>query len=82
MGKEDTRGEKHSRGALLIWGREHYFDMGRLYWSIFLGRLEDCISGFEFGALLQGSIVARSFGLGSQESLQNPGARESDRLCS
>jgi hypothetical protein len=30
----------------------------------------------------RGAPVAGSFGLGGQESSQNPGAREPDRLCS
>ena len=81
------RGQKHSRGGLLgFWGRENYFDIRRLYWSIFRGRdwktvflvfglrkLVDCY---------RGAFVAGSFGLGGQESLQNLGAREPDRLCS
>jgi hypothetical protein len=36
----------------------------------------------EFGGLRQGAPVARSFGLGGQEYLQNPRAREPERLCS
>jgi hypothetical protein len=48
--------------------------------------LEDCTTGFylrnllEFGGLLQGAPVAGSFGLGGQETVRNPGAREPDRL--
>jgi hypothetical protein len=30
----------------------------------------------------RGSLIAGSFGLRGQESSRNPGARESDRLCS
>jgi hypothetical protein len=32
------------------------------------------------GGLSQGACVARNFGLGGQETVRNPGARESDRL--
>jgi hypothetical protein len=87
-GRGDMRGKKHSRGELfgILGGRENYFDIRRLYWSIFRGRdwktvflvfglrnLVDCY---------RGASVAGSFGLGGQESLRNPGAREPDRLCS
>jgi hypothetical protein len=36
----------------------------------------------EFGELRRRALVAGSFGLGGQESLQNPRAREPERLCS
>jgi hypothetical protein len=64
---------REERTVLLVWG-----------WS---SLLEDG-SGFclrnllEFGGLRQGAPVAGSFGLGGQESLRNPGAREPERLCS
>jgi hypothetical protein len=81
-GKEDMRGAKtFERGTFGFWGRENYLDIRRLYWSIFQGRdwktvflvfglrnLVDCY---------RGASVAGSFGLRGQESLRNPGARES-----
>jgi hypothetical protein len=70
--KEDMRGQRHSReGTFDFGGRKHYFDIRDcifLVWS-----LVDCY---------RGASVAGSFGLGGQESLRNPRAREPDRLCS
>jgi hypothetical protein len=82
----NMRGQRHSRGGLLILGA------GRIF-----GRLGDCIGAFsrggigklyfwfwleEFVGLLQGSIGCWEFWARGQESLRNPGAREPDRLCS
>ena len=57
-GKEDMRGQNHSRGGTFDFGgRKHYFDIRDcifLVWS-----LVDCHKG---------ASVAGSFGLGGQES--------------
>jgi hypothetical protein len=50
-GKEDMRGQRHSReGTFDFGGRKHYFDIKALYFS-----------SFEFGGLLQGSIGCWEF---------------------
>ena len=89
-GKEDKRRKKtFKRGTFGFWGvsiilREERIEL--LVWG--WGSLLEDGSGFclrnwlEFGGLRQGAPVAGSFGLGSQESLQNPGVREPERLCS
>ena len=74
------------RGTFDFGDRENFWEIRRLYWSIFQGRdWENYISGFGLRNLLdcyRGASVAVIFGLGGQESLRNPGAREPDRLCS
>ena len=47
-GREDMRGKRHSRGALLDFrGRDDFRERGRLYWSIFPGEgLKTAFSGF------------------------------------
>jgi hypothetical protein len=86
--KEDMRGKTLGRRGFL--GREHHFERGEDCIVVLGGwssLLEDG-SGFcwrillEFGGLRQGAPVAGSSGLGGQEFLWNPGARESERLCS
>jgi hypothetical protein len=68
-------------GDFCFW--EHYFHIGGLYcwfWGgacyriVLLVFLEELVGG-----LSQGAPVARNFGLGGQEIVRNPGARESDR---
>jgi hypothetical protein len=53
-GKEDMKGkntrEKGTFGGSII------FHIGRLYWSIFFGRLEDCITGFWLEKLVVGLL--------------------------
>jgi hypothetical protein len=74
------------RALLILGGRENFwreeivlehFSRGRDWKTVFLvlglRNLLDCY---------RGASVAGSFGLGGQESLRNPGAREPDRLCS
>jgi hypothetical protein len=84
------RGKKHSRGGIFgFWGgREQYFSYWRLYWAFLLlreiGRLYYWfLAGEAWGRIvIEGAPVAGSFGLGGQESLQNPEAREPKRPCS
>jgi hypothetical protein len=73
-GKEDMRGQKHSGEGLFFGGGD--FGGGSIIW-----RLEDCIFlVLNLVDCYRGASVAGSFGLGGQESLRNPGAREPDRL--
>jgi hypothetical protein len=88
-GKGGYEGAKNIReGALLDFGGERalFFILETVLGIFILGRLEDCITGFWLEKLVvglrQGAPVAGSFGLGGQESLWNPGAREPERLCS
>jgi hypothetical protein len=62
------KGKAWGEGLLTFWGRASFF------------RGEDYIVGWV--DCYRGASVAKSFGLGGQESLRNLGARESDRLCS
>jgi hypothetical protein len=81
-------GEKtFERGNFLEGQGEFWREGGRLYWSIFPGEgLKNCIFWFlGWRNLLEcyrGASVAGIFGLRGQESSWNPGARESDRICS
>jgi hypothetical protein len=69
----DMTGQRPSGMDYENLGEEHYCKEDYIFWGIF--------SGLEFGVNCgRGHQVAGSFGLGGQESSQNPGARELDRL--
>jgi hypothetical protein len=74
------------RGTFDFWGAGRNLGLEEIVLEHFSGEgLENCNSGFGLRNLLdcyRGASVAGSFGLGGQESLRNPGAREPDRLCS
>jgi hypothetical protein len=86
--KEDMRGKTLERRGILA-GRIIFILVYCIRDIFFFwggGRLEDCIMGFGWRSLwkdcYKGVPIAESLGLGGQESLRNPGAREPERLCS
>jgi hypothetical protein len=87
-GERRIRGGKNIREGHFFFGGERalFFILETVLGIFIFGRLEDCITGFWLEKLVvglrQGAPVAGSFGLGGQESLRNPGAREPERLCS
>jgi hypothetical protein len=75
------------RGTFDFGGQGEFLERGGdCIGAFFQGRdWKTVFSGFGLRNLLdcyRGASVAGSFGLGGQESLRNPGAREPDRLCS
>jgi hypothetical protein len=73
MGREDkARGEHYFVGGLYYWFLAGEELVGGLYYWFLLEEL--------VGELSQGAPVAGNFGLGGQETVRNPGAREPDRL--
>jgi hypothetical protein len=71
--ERDMTGQRPSRIDYENLGEEHYCRRG-LYF------LRDIFWFGDWVNYCRGHQVARSFGLGGQESSQNPGAREPDRV--
>ena len=82
------RGKIHSkRGTFDFWGAGRNLGLEEIVLEHFsrggIGKLHFLVLGWRnLFDCYRGASVAGIFGLGGQESLQNPGAREPDRLCS